>query len=42
MGCCQDKDFQTGEPAKEAESEEVEGGTQDRPAGPRELEKGLL
>ncbi|KAM8928939.1 testis-expressed protein 54 [Lycaon pictus] len=25
MGCCQDKDFQTDEPAKEAESEEVEG-----------------
>ncbi|XP_044775661.1 LOW QUALITY PROTEIN: testis-expressed protein 54-like [Neomonachus schauinslandi] len=42
MGCCQDKDFQTSdEPAKEAESEEGEGGTQDTPTGPGEREKGL-
>ncbi|XP_045870583.1 testis-expressed protein 54 [Meles meles] len=35
MGCCQDKDFQTSdEPAKETESEEGEGGTQDTPRGP--------
>lgn len=42
MGCCQDKDFQTSdEAAKEAESEEGEGGTQDTPTGPGEREKGL-
>lgn len=42
MGCCQDKDFQTSdERAKETESEEGEGGTQDTPTGPREWEKGL-
>lgn len=42
MGCCQDKDSQTSDDqAKEADSEEVEGETQDTPAGPREREKGL-
>lgn len=41
MGCCQGKDFQTSdEPAKEAELEEVEGGIQDTPRGPRERGKG--
>ncbi|XP_027435481.1 testis-expressed protein 54-like [Zalophus californianus] len=41
MGCCQNKDFQiSDEPAKEAESEEGEGGTQDTPTGPGSRRRG--